>query len=91
MRADDAPWTHLDDQVAPPRVGESTKPCNKEQWERLREQTALLHERLLLIRETAMELIDQRCQIVQDHQDLRLQRQRLLDQQAAYLQDISPF
>jgi hypothetical protein len=56
----------------------------------LREQTPLLRERLLLAWETALERIDWRCQIAQDHQDLRLQRQRLLSEQAAYLEDLSP-
>lgn len=85
---DDELCEHLDDQHAPLRVEESIQTWGKEHWDRLREQTALLRERLLLARETALELIDRRCQVVQDHQDLRLQRQRLLEQQAAYLEEL---
>lgn len=87
--ADDEQWKHLNDQDTPPRI--STKPYDKDQWDHLREQTDLLCERLLFAWGTTLELIDQRWQIAQDHQDLRLQRQQLLEQQVAYLQDIPPF
>jgi hypothetical protein len=83
MLSDDEQGKHLDDQHTPPHVGGSTKPYDQEHWDRLREQTALLRERLLLAWETSLELIDQRWQIAQDHQDLRLQRQRLLFEQVS--------
>lgn len=91
LSADDEQWKRLHDQHTLPRVGESTRPWDKEQWDRLHDQTVLLRERLLLAWETTLELLDQRYQIAQDHQNLRLQRQLLLEQQAAYLQDILPF
>ncbi len=71
--------------------GKSTNRYDQEHWDRLREQTALLREHLLLAWEKAQELIDQRWQIAQDHQDLRLQRQHLLEQQATYLDGLAPF
>lgn len=88
---DDEQGNHLDDQRTPPHVGGATKPYDQGHWDRQRERTALLSERLLLAWETSLELIDQRWQIAQDHQDLRLQRQRLLSEQAAYLDALSPF
>lgn len=91
LSADDEQGKHLDDQHTPPHGRGSTKPYDQERWDRLHEQTALLRERLLLVWEKAQELIDQRCQIAQDHQDLRLQRQCLLGEQAAYLDGLSPF
>lgn len=45
LSADDEQWKHLDDPHTPLCVGKSTK----EQWDRLQEQTALLHERLWLV------------------------------------------
>lgn len=86
---DDEQGKHLDDQHAPPCVRKLTQRWDEEQWDRLRDQNAILHERLLFAWETTQELLGHRYQIVQDHQDLLRQRQRLLEQQAAYLQSIS--
>lgn len=91
MFSDDEQGKHLDDQHTPPYAGRSTKPYDQEHWHRQNEQTALLCERLLLAWQTTLELIDRRWQITQDRTILRLQRQRLLEQQAAYLDSISPF
>lgn len=86
---DDKQGKYLDDQHAPPYVRKLTRWWDEEQWDRLRDQNVILHERLLFAWKTTLELLDLRYQIVQDHQDLLRQRQRLLEQQAAYLQSIS--
>lgn len=90
MLFDDEPGKHLDDQHISLHVREATNLRDQEYWDRLHEQNALLRERLRLAWETTLELIDQRYQIAQDHQYLRLQRQRLLREQAAYLENLSP-